>query len=131
MHYFPRRFAVMILVMFIIGLTGCTTSGSGPVQAVQGYLHAVVAKDSAKASSFACAAWENSAQLEVDSFAAVTAKLDSLSCKETGKSGNDTLVSCEGKIVSTYNNENQEINLAGRVYKVVKENGDWSMCGYQ
>jgi hypothetical protein len=131
MRYLTRRFAVMILVMAIIGLNGCTASGSGAAQAVQGYLQAVVAKDSAKAGSFACAAWENNAQLEVDSFAAVTAKLDGLSCKETGKSGNDTLVACEGKIVTTYNNENQEINLTGRVYKAVQENGDWRMCGYQ
>ena len=121
----------MILVTAMIGLSACAASQSGPVQAVQGYLQAVVAKDSVKASSFSCAAWENSAQLEVDSFAAVTAKLDSLACKESGKSGSDTLVSCTGKIITTYNNENSEIDLAGRVYKVVQENGDWRMCGYQ
>jgi len=59
--------------------------------------------------------------LEVDSFAAVTAKLDGLACKEIGKSGAFTLVSCQGKIVTTYNNENQEINLAARNYQAVQE----------
>jgi hypothetical protein len=131
MHLFPRRFAVLLVIMLVIGLSGCTSSANGPAQAVQGYLQAVVAKDSTKAGSLSCAAWESSAQLEVDSFAAVTAKLDGLSCKENGKSGSDTLVSCEGKIVTTYNNENQEITLSGRIYKVVQENGDWRMCGYQ
>jgi hypothetical protein len=98
---------------------------------VEGYLKAVADKDSNQATSFSCAAWESSAQLEVDSFAAVTAKIEGLSCKENGKSGDFSLVSCQGKIVTTYNNENQEITLEGRVYQVIQEGGEWRMCGYQ
>jgi uncharacterized protein YcfL len=131
MHRFTVRLSLFVIVVLLI-LAGCSSSAqNGAAKAVEGYLQAVTAQDINKASSLSCANWESSAQLEVDSFSAVTAKLDGLSCKETGTDGKFTLVSCQGKIVTTYNNENQEINLAGRVYQAVQESGEWRMCGYK
>ena len=131
MRSFSMKISLFLIVALLI-LAGCTSSSqSGAAKAIEGYLQAVTAKDLNKASNLSCADWESSAQLEVDSFAAVTAKLDGLSCKETGTSGKFTLVTCQGKIVTTYNNENQEINLTGRVYQAVQENSAWRMCGYK
>ena len=126
-----RRLFLFAIVSFFV-LAGCTSSSqNGAAKAVEGYLQAVTVQDINKASSLSCADWESSAQLEVDSFSAVTAKLDGLSCQQTGTSGKFTLVTCQGKIVTTYNNENQEINLTGRVYQAVQENSAWRMCGYK
>jgi hypothetical protein len=134
MRLFMRGLATrcsLIVIVIALVLAGCSSPKSGAVQAVEDYLQAVSSKDINKASSLSCAAWESSAQLEVDSFAAVTARLEGLSCKENGKAGNYTLVSCQGKIVTTYNNENNEIKLDGRVFQTLQENNEWRMCGYQ
>ena len=36
---------------------------------------------------------------------------------------------CKGKIVATYNNEDQELDLSVRTYQVVQEGGEWLVCG--
>ena len=82
-------------------------------------------------TSLSCAAWEADAKTELNSFGAVTARLEDLSCNEAGKDGNFTLVACTGKIIANYNGEDQTINLADRTYKMVQEGGDWRMCGYR
>jgi hypothetical protein len=126
-----RRLILLMIVGLLI-LAGCSsTNQNGAAKAVEGYLQAVVAKDANKVTSLSCADWESGAQLEVDSFSAVTAKMNDLSCKVTGTSGKFTLVGCTGNIITTYNNEDQEINLAGRVYLAVQENSEWRMCGYK
>ena len=82
-------------------------------------------------TSLSCASWESQAQTEADSMTAVTARLEGLACQESGKDGSTTLVTCKGKIVATYNNEDQDIPLDGRTYKVVQESNEWRMCGYK
>jgi len=39
--------------------------------------------------------------------------------------GSDTLVTCSGQIVASYNGENQNLALSGRTYQVVQEGGEW------
>ncbi len=124
-------FVLLFIILTTAILAGCSADKDNAAQAIEGYLQALVAKDQNKVISLSCASWESQAQTEVDSFGAVTAKLDSLSCQETGKDGNKTLVSCKGKIVTTYNNENQEIDLSARTYQVVQEDNQWRMCGYK
>jgi len=73
--------------------------------------------------------WEDDALLELDSFQAVTTKLDGLACQQTGTDGDTSLVLCKGKIVATYNNEDQDLDLSVRTYQVVQQDGDWLVCG--
>jgi hypothetical protein len=40
-------------------------------------------------------------------------------------------VACQGKIVTTYAGETRNWDLAARSFKLVKEDGQWKMCGYQ
>jgi predicted small secreted protein len=122
----------LLVTSTLLAACGAQAGGGSPaVQAVQAYLQALVAKDATKLSNLSCAAWESDATLEMDSFQAVTATLQGVSCQETGKNGSATLVNCNGAIVATYNNEKQNLDLSPRTYKVVQEGGEWRVCGYQ
>ena len=132
-----QRISRLVLLTLLIAsplLAACGAQaggGSSPAaQAVQSYLQALVAKDATKVTNQVCKAWEADATLEMDSFQAVTATLEGVSCQETGKDGAATLVNCKGAIVATYNNEKQNLDLSPRTYKVVQEGGEWRVCGY-
>ena len=90
-----------------------------------------MAKDANRLANLSCAAWEAEAKNELDSFGAVSARLEEPSCQISGEDGEYTLVSCTGKIIADYNGENLEINLGDRTYKAINEGGDWRMCGYR
>jgi hypothetical protein len=38
-------------------------------------------------------------------------------------------VLCNGKIIATYDTEDQELDLSVRTYQVVEEGGEWLVCG--
>ena len=129
----PRLSAVLLLSISLhLILAGCAGKQAGSASdTAQAYIQALVSKDATKLTNLSCAAWEADAKTELDSFGAVTTRLEDLSCKEAGKDGNYTLVSCTGRIIANYNGEDQAINLADRTYKMLQEVGDWRMCGYQ
>jgi hypothetical protein len=114
-----------------LSLTACGTSSnnSAPAKAVEDYLTALVEKDADRLSTLVCGEWEDEALIELDSFQAVTARLDSLACAQTGTDGDTALVLCNGKIIASYNNEDQELDLSVRTYQVTEEGGDWLVCG--
>jgi hypothetical protein len=120
-------------LVFAFLLAGCSqqSQSSGAVKVVESYVQALVAKDPSLVSSLSCADWEEQALLEVDSLEAVETSLDNLSCQEAGTDGEATLVNCTGKIVMSYNGENQEIDLSKKTYRTLQEGGDWRMCGYK
>ncbi len=123
---------ILLLALLLAFLAGCSSqASSGPAKAVEGYLEAMVTQNPDKMVTLSCAAWEAQARTDADALTGVTAKLDGVSCQESGKDGATTLVTCKGKIVATYNNENQDIPLEGRTYKVVQEANEWRMCGYK
>jgi hypothetical protein len=129
----PVRKFFLILILVIVStlfLAACASKNSnGPTKAVEDYLNALVAKNSDRLTTLSCKDWENEALLELDSFQAVTTKLDGMSCAQTGTDGETALVLCKGKIIATYNNENQELDLSTRTYQVVQQGGDWLVCG--
>lgn len=127
-----RNVLVLLLVVIVatLVLTACGSQNKpAPVKAVEDYLNALVAKDSNRLTTLSCKDWEDDALLELDSFQAVTTKLDGMACTQTGTDGDTALVLCKGKIIATYNNENQELDLSTRTYQVVQQNGDWLVCG--
>lgn len=125
-----KVFLILILVILTNLLSACASKrDDAPAKAVEDYLNALVAKDSDRLTTLSCGDWEDDALLELDSFQAVTTKLDGLACSQTGTDGNTTLVLCTGKIIATYNNEDQELDLSTRTYQVVQQDGDWLVCG--
>jgi hypothetical protein len=123
-------FLVLVLVFTTLVLTACASNNeNAPVQAVENYLTALVEKDADRLTTLTCGEWEDDALLELDSFQAVTARLEGLACEQTGTDGETALVLCNGNIVATYNNEDQQLDLSVRTYQVMQEGGEWLVCG--
>ncbi len=121
----------LVLAILVILLAACGGGVSGSVRAVEDYLNALVSKDDALVSSLSCADWETMALLELDSFQAVETRLEGLICSDAGTDGDTFLVNCQGKIIATYNDEDQELDLSLRTYEVVQEGGEYLVCGYR
>ena len=127
-----RKVLVILLMAFVAALllSACGSQNKdAPAKAVEDYLNALVEKNADRLTTLSCSDWEDDALLELDSFQAVTTKLDGLACAQTGTDGDTALVLCKGKIIATYNNEDQELDLSVRTYQVVQQNGDWLVCG--
>jgi len=110
-------------------LVACASNTDAPVKAVENYLNALVNKEADKIPTLVCGDWEEDAIIELDSFQAVTARLENVSCSRTGADGDTVLILCTGNIVATYNNEDQQLDLSTRTYQVVQQSGDWLVCG--
>lgn len=117
---------VLVLVM-----AGCTQASDPAAGVVQQYLKGMVAADSAQVSKLVCKDFEDQATQDIDSFAGVKAELSNPVCSKSGMDGQVVLVACSGKILATYGNEKQEIDLAGPVYRVEQQGGSWLVCGRQ
>jgi len=126
-----RKFSLMILILLMttLFLAACASNKDAPAKVVEDYLNALVTKDADRLSTLSCGDWEDDALLELDSFQAVTTQLEDLACEQTGTDGDTALVLCKGKIIATYDNEDQELDLSVRTYQVVQEGGEWLVCG--
>ena len=126
-----RRFFLILLIVVLIPLLSACASGNDNASAksVEDYLTALVEKDANRLSTLSCGDWEDDALLELDSIQNVTARLEGMSCEQTGSDGSMALVNCSGKIILTYTNEDQEIDLGARTFEVVQEAGEWLVCG--
>lgn len=127
-----RKFFLILFTVCVatLSLSACTSQNNdAPAQAVEDYLSALVAKDADRLTTLSCGEWEEDALLELDSFQAVTARLEDVACEQTGTDGSTALVLCNGRIIASYNEEDQELDLSVRTYQVVEEGGDWLVCG--
>ena len=125
-----RLLLILCTMLAALSLSACASSNdNAPAKAVENYLTALVDKDANRLTTLSCGEWEEDALLELDSFQAVTARLEGLACEQTGTDGDAALVLCNGKIVATYNEEDQELDLSVRTYQVVQEGGEWLICG--
>ena len=124
------RSLIFLIVFTSLLLPACVSNNEdAPVQTVENYLNALIEKDENRLTTLSCGEWEDHALLELDSFQAVTARLDGLACEQTGTDGDTALVLCNGNIVATYNGEDQQLDLSVRTYQVVQESGEWLVCG--
>ena len=122
------QFIVFILLCALI-LSACGQNGA--VSAAENYIHALVNKDASRLSALSCADWEAGAQMELDSFQGVAIRLDGLSCAAASTDKDTTLVKCQGKIIATYDNEDQEFDLSVQPYRIVNQGGNFLMCGHE
>ena len=124
-------FLLLVMLVLVFGSAGCAPS-SNSATVVEDYYKALVAKDRGRFVNLICADWEAAAMLEFDSFGAVEAELDGVSCEKSGTDGDNTLVTCKGSLSVTYRGEdNRLLSLEDNTYRVIKEGGEWRMCGYE
>jgi hypothetical protein len=124
--------AVCFLTILVLLLSACGGKSVDPAsKAVIDYLNALVNKDSTKLSALSCADWESNALLEFDSLQAVKTRLSDLTCKTIGTDATTSQVNCQGKILATYNGEDQAFDLSVRTYQVVQQGGEYLVCGFK
>ena len=128
-----RYLLILSMLGLSILLSACSSSANstGAKDAVEGYVNALASSDEASLSALACAEWESDALTELDSLQAVTATLEGFSCQQSGTDGETVLVNCVGKMILSYNGEDQELDLSTRTYQVVDQGGNWLVCGVQ
>lgn len=128
-----RLIQIVILLLIVLTATGCGTvgAGSGAAAAAERYFQALAAGDENQLVDASCAAWEESARVELGSFTAVSVELEEMVCQEDSQVGEVSIVTCTGSIVANYGNEVLEIDLSERSYEVVSEGGEWRLCGYR
>jgi len=126
-----RFFLILFITIAASWLAACGSAnkGSAPAKAVEDYWNAIVEKDADRLSTLVCREWEDDALTALDSFQAVTTRLEGLTCEQTGTDGETALVLCNGKIIASYNSEDQELDLSVQTYQVTQEGGDWLVCG--
>jgi hypothetical protein len=123
---------VLLSILAVLLLSACGGLAADPAaKAVVGYLNALVSEDSNRLSALSCSDWESNAMLELDSLQAVSARLEGLTCATTGTDGTTSDVNCQGKILATYNDEDQELDLSVRTYQVVQQGDEYLVCGYK
>ncbi len=122
-----RGWGVFAIVFALILLLAACSQAGDPGVTMQKYLEARAAADANAIRSLSCAAWEGQAVMQADSFRSMNAKLQDVSCKQSGTAGDATLVTCTGAIVTTYNGENRSWPLS--TYRMTQEDGQWKMCG--
>jgi hypothetical protein len=123
-------FFAAALFALVLGLSACQKSDDA-AQTVQAYLLARAQSDETQMINLSCADWEAQARTEAASFKSMNAKLDGVTCQVSSGDANTALVSCQGKIVTAYNGETRDWPLTGRQFKLVHQQGEWRMCGYQ
>lgn len=124
---------IILPIMILLGtlLTSSCFAGSSPAATVENYLQALAEKDENSAVNLSCADWEEQALAEGASFINVKVSLEDIDCQVDTESADTALVSCAGRFIFSYDaGEDQELDLKGRVFKVIKEAGEWRMCGY-
>jgi hypothetical protein len=121
---------IAILLLFLLS-SACAPAAQGPEAAATAYIQALVAGETDQLVNLSCAAWEEGARNELASFTAVEVSVQDVGCQSSNLQDDSAQVVCEGKIVANYGNEILEINLADRSYQMIKEGGEWRMCGYQ
>lgn len=120
-------FTLVLIVIFF----GCTTPEEQSVKVVENYLTYMVNQDAVKISNITCKEWEEQAIMEMDSFQAVDPKLEGMKCKLENSEENEYFVSCDGKILTTYNDEQREFPLNRNNFRVISEGGEYYVCGYE
>lgn len=120
----------ILLPLFILFLLAACAPAAGPEKTVEKFIQAINAKDATTLRLQTCKEWESDALLLLDSFQAVTTTLEGLSCQQTNDDPEGrALVTCQGKLIASYNGELQEFDLSAQQYILQSFDGEWRICG--
>jgi hypothetical protein len=125
-----RIVILFCLVILICSACNASSKESGAAKVVASFYHAIVNQERDQVGTIACAAWEKTALREIDAFMGVKAELSNVTCSVKETNGDTASVICTGKIAASYGNEITDFPLDGRIHTVVKEQGEWRLCGY-
>jgi hypothetical protein len=115
-------------------LTACQSAppdSSKAAKSVESYLQARVSGNVEQMIGLSCGAWESNARLEAQSIQGRSPKLENLVCETQQVEGDQSTVSCNGKIVTSYDGEQREVDLAKSKFKLIAQGGEWRICGYK
>jgi hypothetical protein len=122
------RKAIFLLVLSLFMLSACGVSGE-PERIVEDYFKAIASGDAVRAANLSCAAWEDRARTDADSFLNVDTTIEEMHCSIVSETEDSVDVWCSGYIVADYQGENLNIDLSLQVYRLVAEDGVWRVCG--
>jgi len=124
--------SLFVIVILSGALVSACASQRTPADAIVDYLEALEESDQAAAVASSCTAWETEALAEGASFVNVEVELKDPDCQVQDQTDTEASVLCTGSFVFSYDaGEDQVLDLFGRVFSVVKEDGEWRMCGYK
>ncbi|MCC7450225.1 MAG: hypothetical protein IT324_22595 [Anaerolineae bacterium] len=123
-------------LMWLTGIIGILTLAAcsqpeNPGKVAESYWQARVASDLNKMLSLSCKAYEGDARTEAVSFQSMKASLEGMACTADSEQGSDAVVSCKGDLKTTYAGETRTRSLADKKIKMLKEDGQWKVCGYE
>ncbi len=126
-----RRIGLLFcFVIFVCSACTGSSKDSDASKVVESFYQAIVKQERDQVGTIACAAWEKTALREIDAFMGVKTELSDVSCSVKENSGETASVVCTGKIAASYGNEVIDFPLEGKIHTVVKEQGEWRLCGY-
>ena len=128
-----KSIITLALILFLSSaLISSCQSVRTPDDVIVEYLEALADSDQTSAVANSCLAWEEQALAEGASFINVEVALEDPDCQVQTENDTEATVLCTGKFVFSYDaGEDQELDLFGRVFALVKEDGQWRMCGYK
>lgn len=132
-HMNRRKFLLIasLLSFFLVNCSPVQPGGSpAEVQTLMRNIQALAAKDEATYSRLICPDWASEAFLEFDAYRGVESHLGEITCQRISGQGDEAKVTCQGKILLSYGNEKQEIDLASRIYQLKSNGGVWQVCGF-
>lgn len=128
------KFLLILLPMLTILVAGCAQNQSdpnAPSKAIERYLEARISKNDEIFVGTFCSDFEFDALTEFDSFGAVEATIQEMSCKVDSISEGQANITCTGSVDVVYDGENNNTLDLGRfLYSAVQEDDEWKMCGY-
>ncbi len=102
-------------------------AGLAPEQVMMRYLTARVDGDRATMSALACAAYQGQVVLQAQSFRAMQAELNGVSCATTQQDSSTAVVQCSGSIQTNYNGVLRQWPPGS--YTMALEGNAWHVCG--
>lgn len=131
-----KKLVIICAALSLCLLAACSSGKESEKKAeeavvVESFYTAIVNHDRDVIGTIACADWEKNGKREVDAFAGTKTELVGVVCSVTEGGADRATVSCSGKIAATYGTEITDFPIDGRIHTVVKENGEWRICGFE
>ena len=123
-------FICMLICIAVLTACSAKKNNSEAAKPVEAFYDAIVTQNRDRVSSITCAAWEKDALREVDAFMGVKSELKDFSCTVSAENKDEATVTCTGSIAASYGTEITDFPLGNRSHKVIKEQGEWRICGY-